>query len=148
MPSTTLTQRYPFSASHRLHAHVLSEDENRRVFGKCNNPHGHGHNYLVELSVSGVADPVTGLLVERHRLDAMVEKEILAQVAHRNLNEEMAEFSRLVPTTENLAKVFTEALARSWSQYFPDPSGIRFDRVRIYETRNNLFEMEAHEIQQ
>jgi 6-pyruvoyltetrahydropterin/6-carboxytetrahydropterin synthase len=148
MPITTLTQRYPFSASHRLHAHDLSEEENCRVFGKCNNPHGHGHNYLLEVSVSGAADPVTGLLVERHRLDSLVEKEILAQVAHRNLNEEMAEFSRLVPTTENLATVLAQALARSWPQHFPAASGIRFDRVRIFETRNNLFEMEAHEIQQ
>lgn len=143
-----LTQRYPFSASHRLHSGELSAEENCRVFGKCNNPYGHGHNYFVEVSVSGEPDPETGLLLDRARFDAWVEKEILTRVAHRNLNEEMVEFQSLVPTTENLALVFTEALSRSWPSHFAAEPKLRFDRVRIYETRNNLFEMEAHEIQQ
>jgi 6-pyruvoyltetrahydropterin/6-carboxytetrahydropterin synthase len=145
---TRLTQRYPFSASHRLHATQLSEEENCRVFGKCNNPHGHGHNYFLEVSVSGEADPVTGLLLQRDQFDSWVEKEILARLSYRNLNEEMEEFQTLVPTTENLAAVVTGALARGWADSFPNGTKLRFDRVRIYETRNNLFEMEAHEIQQ
>jgi 6-pyruvoyltetrahydropterin/6-carboxytetrahydropterin synthase len=143
-----LTQRYPFAASHRLHSSQLSEEANCRVFGKCNNPHGHGHNYFLEVSVSGEADPVTGLLLQRDQFDTWVEKEILARLSYRNLNEEMEEFRTLVPTTENLAAVVTGALARGWEKYFPQPAKLRFDRVRIHETRNNLFEMEAHENQQ
>lgn len=143
-----LTQRYPFSAAHRLHSSQLSEEENWRVFGKCNNPHGHGHNYTLEVSVRGEIDPVTGLLLHRDSLDSWVEKEILSRLLHCNLNEEMVEFRNLVPTTENLAAVVTQALAQGWERHFPPQTDLRFDRVRIYETRNNLFEMEAHEIQQ
>jgi 6-pyruvoyltetrahydropterin/6-carboxytetrahydropterin synthase len=145
---TRLTLRYAFSASHRLHSSEFSAEENCRVYGKCNNPHGHGHNYFLEVSLTGPVDPVTGLLANRGAVDAWVRKEILARVEYRNLNEEMPEFKRLVPTTENVARIFSEALSRSYAAHFGTPSELRFDRVRIHETRNNLFEMEAHEVQQ
>ncbi|MDX2269240.1 MAG: 6-carboxytetrahydropterin synthase [Bryobacter sp.] len=140
-----LTQRYRFSASHRLHSHDLPESRNWEVYGKCNNPHGHGHNYWLEVTVAGPTDPNTGQVAPRPLLDQWIGKEILARVEHRNLNEEMPEFARLVPTTENVARVFGEILARTAPQYLPPVCTFR--RVRIYETRNNLFEMEAYEVQ-
>ncbi len=143
----SLTVRYPFSASHRLHSSALNEQRNWDVYGKCNNPFGHGHNYFLEVTVSGEPNPQTGQLLERPQLDEWVGKEILARVAHRNLNEQMVEFKDLVPTTENVAHVFGGLLSRSWARYFPPSAPLRFERLRIYETRNNLFEMEAHEVQ-
>ena len=141
------TSRYPFSAAHRLHSNQLSEDDNWRVYGRCNNPFGHGHNYWLEVTVAGTPDPETGLLVDRNRLDECVEKEILSRVRHVNLNEQVGELRDLVPTTENVAYVFADLLRRGWSKHFPDPA-VALDRIRIYETRNNRFEIEANEVKQ
>ncbi len=143
-----LTHRYRFSAAHRLHSHELDAARNTEVYGRCNNPHGHGHNYWLEVSVAGEANPTTGLLVERRILDEWVGKEILAWVDHRNLNEEISDFRALVPTTENVAAVFADRLARSWVNYFSAQPGLRFAGLRIYETRNNLFEVQRNEVQQ
>lgn len=142
-----LTQRYRFSASHRLHSGELDAARNVEVYGKCNNMHGHGHNYWLEVSVAGEADAATGLVAERRKLDDWVGKEILAWVGHRNLNEEIGEFQQLVPTTENVAAVFERRLAESWPRYFPAAGSLRFAGLRIYETRNNLFEVQRNEIQ-
>lgn len=141
------TARYPFSASHRLHSKLLSEDDNWQVYGRCNNPFGHGHNYWVEVTVSGSPNAQTGLLVDRQKLDHCVEQEILSKVSHRNLNEQVEELRNLVPTTENVAYVFAEWLKTGWQQYFPPPAAI-LDRVRIYETKNNRFEIQANEVKQ
>jgi 6-pyruvoyltetrahydropterin/6-carboxytetrahydropterin synthase len=141
-----LTQRYRFSASHRLHSKQLDEERNWEVYGKCNNPHGHGHNYWLEVTVAGEPDAVTGMLAPRAVLDQWIGKEILTKVEHRNLNEETEEFQSLVPTTENVAKVFAQRLAATAPQYLQSYP-CRFERIRIYETRNNLFEMEAYEVQ-
>ena len=141
------TARYPFSASHRLHSKLLSEDDNWQVYGRCNNPFGHGHNYWVEVTVSGSPNAQTGLLVDRQKLDHCVEQEILSKVSYRNLNEQVEELRNLVPTTENVAYVFAEWLKTGWQQHFPPPAAI-LDRVRIYETKNNRFEIQANEVKQ
>ncbi|WP_031500446.1 6-carboxytetrahydropterin synthase [Bryobacter aggregatus] len=143
----TLTTRYPFSASHRLHAASLSERENQQIYGKCNNPFGHGHNYWIELTVRGEADPVTGMIVERKRLDRLMHQEILPHVQHRDLNAELKELNGLVPTTENLALVLAKLIDAGWPAHFPEQS-VRFERIRIHETKNNRFEMEADEVRE
>lgn len=141
-----LTARYGFSASHRLHSDQLSEQKNWDVFGRCNNPYGHGHNYSLEVTVSGEPDPTTGLLVDRAQLDRYVEESVVQHVRHRDLNQELPQLGGLVPTTENVAYVFTAMLKQRWSEYFSS-SKLALDRIRIYETRNNLFEIQANEVQ-
>ena len=139
----TLTARYSFSASHRLHSPLLSEVRNDEIYGKCNNPHGHGHNYWLEVTVAGEPDSESGLILERHKLDQLVAEEILSRVSHRNLNEQLEEMNGLVPTTENLVYVLTGLLKKR----FPGP-GLSLERVRILETRNNRFETEANDLKQ
>jgi 6-pyruvoyltetrahydropterin/6-carboxytetrahydropterin synthase len=142
-----LTTRYPFSAAHRLHSNQLSEDANWAVYGRCNNPYGHGHNYWLEVTVAGEPDADTGMLVERKQLDECVREEILSRVSHMNLNEQVDELKDLVPTTENVAYVFADWLKSGWQKHFTD-GAVRFDRIRIYETRNNRFEIQANEVRQ
>src|SRR5437588_12674318 len=96
-----LTRRYLFSASHRLHNPELSDAENRATYGKCNNPHGHGHNYALEVTVAGQVDPSTGMVCNLADLDAFIDKNILERFGHENLNT-LPEFNGAVPTTENL----------------------------------------------
>ena len=127
-----LTRRYAFAASHRLHSPRLSEAENRRVYGKCNNPYGHGHNYVVEVTVSGPVDPATGMVAHLTELDRFVEREVLETFDHKYLNEEMDAFRERVPTTENLC---IEIYHRLWR--FP---GAQLERVRLEETSLNSFE--------
>ena len=127
-----LGRRYHFSASHRLHSAHLSEEENCRVFGKCNNPYGHGHNYVLEVSVSGKADPQTGMIANLADLDGFVESAVLQAMDHKSLNEEVPVFQEMVPTTENLCIEIYKRL-----QSF---SHAKLERVRIEETRNNSFE--------
>ncbi|MFQ5696611.1 MAG: 6-carboxytetrahydropterin synthase, partial [Terriglobia bacterium] len=97
-----LTRRYRFSASHRLHSPRLSEEENQRVYGKCSNPGGHGHNYVLEVTVGGEPDARTGMVVDLGLLDAFVEKEILERFDHAYLNADRERFGERVPTAENL----------------------------------------------
>ena len=97
-----LTRRYCFAASHRLHSAQLGGEENKRIYGKCNNPYGHGHNYVVEVAVSGPVDPATGMIANLNELDAFVEREVIEPLDHKYLNQEIAEFRERVPTTENL----------------------------------------------
>src|ERR1700736_1218540 len=97
-----LTRRYRFSASHRLHSSEMSADENKTTYGKCNNPHGHGHNYTLEVTVSGPVDQSTGMVCNLVDLDGFVEREVLCRFHLMNLNT-LQEFTRLVPTTENLS---------------------------------------------
>ncbi len=127
-----LGRRYRFAASHRLHTPHLSEEENYRVFGKCNNPYGHGHNYVLEISVSGKIDPATGMIANLADLDTFVEKQVLEEFDHRSLNEDVAAFRDTVPTTENLCIEIFRRL-----QDFPHA---KLERVRIQETGNNSFE--------
>ena len=128
----TLTRRYSFSASHRLHSSKMSEAENQRLYGKCNNPYGHGHNYEVEVTLAGPIDPATGMIANLAELDAFVQQQVLADFDHRYLNEEIPVFKKIVPTTENLCiEIFNRLKA------FP---GARLERVRIEETSKNSFE--------
>ena len=127
-----LARRYRFSASHRLHSEQLGEQENQRVYGKCNNPYGHGHNYVVEVAVSGRVNPETGMIANLADLDAFVEREVLEPFDHKYLNEEIAEFRESVPTTENVCIEIFNRLRR-----FPEA---KLERVRVEETGLNSFE--------
>ena len=100
----SLTRLYRFSASHRLHSPELSEEENQRLYGKCNNPYGHGHNYMVEVTVTGPVDPQTGMIANLGELDPFVEREVVESFDQKYLNEEVPEFRVSVPTTENVAR--------------------------------------------
>ncbi len=126
-----LTRRYSFAASHRLHSPRLSEEENWRTYGKCNNPYGHGHNYVVEVTVSGPVGPATGMVAHLEELDRFVEREVLETFDHKYLNEEIAAFRERVPTTENLCIEIYHRL-----RAFP---GARLERVRLEETSLNSF---------
>ena len=133
-----LGRRYRFAASHRLHTPQLSEEENCRIYGKCSNPFGHGHNYVVEVSVSGEVDPATGMIANLADLDSFVERQIIEPFDHRYLNEELAAFRETVPTTENLCIEIFQRL-----KTFPKA---RLERVRVEETGNNSFEYaEGHQ---
>jgi 6-pyruvoyltetrahydropterin/6-carboxytetrahydropterin synthase len=127
-----LGRRYQFAASHRLHSERLSEEDNWRVYGKCNNPHGHGHNYVVEISVTGAVDPASGMIVNLADLDGFVEREVLEAFDHKSLNEDVEVFRRKVPTTENVCVEIYRRLQR-----FPLA---KLERVRVEETSNNAFE--------
>jgi 6-pyruvoyltetrahydropterin/6-carboxytetrahydropterin synthase len=126
-----LTRRYMFSASHRLHSPGMSTEENKAVYGKCNNPHGHGHNYAVEVTVAGQVDPATGMVCNLVDLDSFVQKKILQRFDHENLNT-LAEFQRTVPTTENLCKEIYDILHRDFHH-------AAVDQVRVEETMLNSF---------
>lgn len=127
-----LTRRYLFSASHRLHCDQMSEGQNRAVYGKCNNPHGHGHNYALEVTVSGQVHPDTGMVCDLVELDQTVRREILDRFDHVNLNMSR-EFASQVPTTENLSVVIFDILKRTFSS-------AHLERVRLEETAKNSFE--------
>ncbi len=127
-----LGRRYRFAASHRLHSAQLSEEENNRVYGKCNNPYGHGHNYTVEVRFSGAVDPATGMIANLADLDAFVNERIIEPFDHRSLQDEVPVFRSVVPTTENLCKEVFERL-----KSFPQA---KLEAVRIEETSNNSFE--------
>jgi 6-pyruvoyltetrahydropterin/6-carboxytetrahydropterin synthase len=127
-----LGRRYRFSASHRLHSAHLTEEENCRVFGKCNNPYGHGHNYVVEVTLSGDVDPATGMIANLADLDSFVKRNMLDEFDLKSLNEDVPAFLDTVPTTENLC---IEVFQRLKS--FPKA---RLERIRVEETAKNSFE--------
>lgn len=133
-----LTRRYLFSASHRLHNDTMSTEENRATYGKCNNPYGHGHNYSVEVTVSGPVDSRTGMVCNLVDLDECVSREVLERYDHQNLNT-LPEFSKLVPTTENLCQRIYEILQREFRV-------AHLEKVRIEETMMNSFEYGREEI--
>ena len=130
-----LTRRYRFSASHRLHALSLSAEENRRLYGKCNNPFGHGHNYVVEVSARGPADDVTGTAVNPAVLDALVNRQVIAAFDHRDLPA----------TSENVAVEICRRLKTHWGEAFPG-AWPKLEKIRIAETDRNIFEVNADEI--
>ncbi len=135
-----LSRRYKFAASHRLHSPALTDQQNRETYGKCDNPHGHGHNYDVELTVVGAIDPVTGRVVDLALLDGLAEKQILAPFHHRSLNDEVPAFRSLVPTTENLTRELDRRLRIAWPETFGS-GGPRLEKVRIRETERNICEL-------
>jgi len=125
-------RRYTISASHRLHTDALSAAEDRAAYGKCNNPHGHGHNYVVEVLVGGEVDAETGMVVNMAALDDAVRSRVMERFDHANLNLDPI-FANLVPTTENLCRAVFELLDGS-----VEPAKVA--RVRVEETENNFFE--------
>jgi 6-pyruvoyltetrahydropterin/6-carboxytetrahydropterin synthase len=127
-----LHRRYLFSASHRLHNDAMTPAENAATYGKCNNPHGHGHNYELEVTVSGQIDPATGMVCNLVDLDGFVAREILERFDHQNLNT-LPEFANRVPTTENLCIAVYDILQRGFRQ-------AHLERVRFEETMMNAFE--------
>ena len=127
-----LTRRYIFSASHRLHSDELSDSENLATYGKCNNPYGHGHNYALEVTVSGQVNPQTGMVCNLVELDDVVRREVLDRFDHENLNVRQ-EFAAAVPTTENLSEVIFNILKQSFT-------AAHLDKVRLEETMMNSFE--------
>jgi 6-pyruvoyltetrahydropterin/6-carboxytetrahydropterin synthase len=127
-----LSRRYLFSASHRLHSEAMSDAENQATYGKCNNPYGHGHNYIVEVTVSGQVDEKTGMVCNLTDLDSFITRQVLARFDHENLNT-VKEFAQKVPTTENLSMQIYEIVQRGFPQ-------AHLERVRLEETMMNSFE--------
>jgi len=132
MDEASITRRYRFAAAHRLHTPVLSDEENRRVFGKCNNPNGHGHNYVLLVTVRGPVDPETGRVTEVETLDRIVTETVVARYDHQDLNH-MPEYVHLVTTGENLVQVIWDMLVDRI------PVG-RLEKIGLIETRDNYFE--------
>ncbi|MGV3618200.1 MAG: 6-carboxytetrahydropterin synthase [Fimbriimonas sp.] len=130
----TLTRVYEFAASHRLHAPALSDEENLRLFGKCNNPNGHGHNYVLEVAVTGEPDPTTGMLADLGAIDEAVKREVVDRYDHRNLNEDIPEFEGRPTTSEVVAQEIFQRLRSA----IPG-----LHRVRLHETARNIFEVTA-----
>ena len=122
-----LTRKAEFSASHYYHNPDLSPEENQRIFGKCNNPNGHGHNYTLEVTVRGTVNPQSGFVVDLKQLKDVMHREVLDALDHRFLNKEIPEFSQLIPTTENLA-------ISIWRRLAPKLKAAELYRVRVYET--------------
>jgi 6-pyruvoyltetrahydropterin/6-carboxytetrahydropterin synthase len=122
-----LTRKAEFSASHYYHNPELSAEENLRLFGKCNNPNGHGHNYTLEVTVKGNVDARSGFVVDLKQLKDILNREILDAMDHRFLNKEVPEFFERIPTTENLAIAI-------WQRLAPKLTQARLHRVRVYET--------------
>jgi 6-pyruvoyltetrahydropterin/6-carboxytetrahydropterin synthase len=127
-----LTRRYWFAASHRLHCETMSAQENQAVYGRCNNPHGHGHNYALEVTVAGPVDLQTGMVCNLADLDAFVNENILERFGHENLNM-LPDFQGLVPTTENLCRKLYEILEEGFA-------AAKIEKVRMEETMLNSFE--------
>ncbi len=127
-----LSRRYRISASHRLHTELFSFERNEAVYGKCNNPHGHGHNYTVEVTLSGIVNPVTGMVCNLGELDGFVRREIVDRFDEQNLNLDRS-FQTIVPTTEN----FCVEIYGIVSSGFRDA---KLEKVRVEETSKNYFE--------
>jgi 6-pyruvoyltetrahydropterin/6-carboxytetrahydropterin synthase len=133
-PLMTLTRVYEFAASHRLHAPALSDEENLALFGKCNNPNGHGHNYVLEVTVAGEPDPTTGMMADLGDIDAAVKREVVDRYDHRNLNEDIPEFQGRPTTSEVVAQEIFSRLKSAMPNLY---------RVRLHETARNIFEVTA-----
>ena len=136
MPTVTVTRRVRFNAAHRVHNPALSEAENTELFGKCNNPNWHGHNYTLDISVEGETDPKTGYVFDLARLKAVAQKEILSVVDHKNLNLDVPFMRGVIPTTENIVMEFWKILA-------PRVAPAKLKRLVLWETENHYVEYEG-----
>jgi 6-pyruvoyltetrahydropterin/6-carboxytetrahydropterin synthase len=136
----TITRLYRFPASHRLHSPRLSAAENVRLYGKCNNPFGHGHDYVLKVTATGILDPCTGLLLPVSKLDRLIHETVLQLFAYSNINVDVPHFKHVVPTTENVVLVIAELLQKNWDAYLGEVPG-RLHRVHIQETERNGFEV-------
>lgn len=136
MPEVTVTRLLRFNAAHRVHNPALSDAENTRLFGKCNNPNGHGHNYTLEVSVTGEPDSVTGYVLDLAVVKRIAEQEFVDQVDHRNLNLDVPFMSGINPTTENI-------IVACWRRLQPALAPARLTRLRLWETENNYVDYEG-----
>jgi 6-pyruvoyltetrahydropterin/6-carboxytetrahydropterin synthase len=128
-----VTRREVFSAAHRLYNENYSSEENLRIFGKCSNPNGHGHNYTVEIVVAGEIDPQTGYLIDLKLLKEIINDNVLEKVDHKNLNIDVDFLRGIIPTSENIA-------VGIWNQLVDKiPTG-KLHAIKLYETENNYVE--------
>jgi 6-pyruvoyltetrahydropterin/6-carboxytetrahydropterin synthase len=137
-----VTRRYRFAASHRLHSAAFSEQQNRELYGKCNNPYGHGHDYVLDVTAAGPVDPGSGQVVHIPSLDRLVSDQVLRDFDHRYINADLGEFQALVPTSENIMRVIEDRLTAHWSQVFPG-DWPRLESIRLRETKRNFFELKT-----
>jgi 6-pyruvoyltetrahydropterin/6-carboxytetrahydropterin synthase len=129
--ATTVTVKVYFEAAHRLHNPSRSDDWNREIFGKCNNPHGHGHNYVIEAAVRGEPDPASGYLIDMKDLKAVLNRTVVDDVDHRHLNLEVPWLEDIIPSAENLARVFFERVSPEL------PDGVQLASLTVHETERN-----------
>ena len=139
-PIAHFTRRYRLSASHRLHAPGLTDQQNRDTYGKCNNPFGHGHNYFVEITVAGPIHPETGFVVDLPKLDALARRELLDRFDSMHLNTDSTFAGDFVPSTENLATE-VERVFRAAVPLLDAAGRLRLFAIRIEETGNNSFDL-------
>ena len=139
---THVTRRYRFAASHRLHSNQFSEEENRELYGKCNNPYGHGHDYVLEVTAEGPLDAVSGRVVSIPALDRLVGETVLRDFDHKYFNADVGDFQELVPTSENILRVVEGRLKSEWGRTFPG-EWPRLEKIRLRETRRNQFELKV-----
>jgi 6-pyruvoyltetrahydropterin/6-carboxytetrahydropterin synthase len=137
-----ITRRYRFAASHRLHSDAFSEDDNRELYGKCSNPYGHGHDYVLDVTALGPVNPISGQVVHVPTLDRLVAEEVLKDFDHRYMNADLGEFKALVPTSENIIRVIENRLMTRWSDAFPG-EWPRLEGIRLRETKRNVFELKS-----
>lgn len=135
-PQVTITRRLHFSAAHRVHNPALSDAENQRLFGKCNNPNWHGHNYILDVSVRGTIDEKTGYVVDLARIKEVAQQHVVDQVDHRNLNVEVDFLKGTMPTTENFAVAI-------WRVLEPALRPAQLTRLVLWETVNNYVEYDG-----
>jgi len=133
-----LTTKYEFAAAHRLNAPQMSQHDNEDLYGKCNNPRGHGHNYGLEVTIEGTPDARNGTLIAQAELDKIVDEEVFSRFDHRHLNEDCPEFADVIPTSENLAQVIFDVLRPRLQS-----EGRRLCKIGLHETQKNYFEVEA-----
>ena len=136
MPTVTVTRLLRFNAAHRVHNPALSDEENRRLFGKCNNPNWHGHNYTLEVSVRGPVEERTGYVMDLGALRTLVEESVVDEIAHRNLNVDVPFMQGIIPTTENI-------VVAVWRRLEPRIAPVRLVRLKLWETENNFVEYEG-----
>ena len=136
MPNVTVTRRMTFNAAHRVHNPALSDEENRSIFGKCNNPNWHGHNYVLEVTVAGPIDERTGYVVDLGVVKRIVQEVVIDHVDHRNLNLEVEFLRGVIPTTENL-------VVACWRVLEPRFRPARLHRLKLWETENHFVEYEG-----
>ena len=134
-----LTRKAEFSASHVYNNPALTAEENQRLFGKCNNANGHGHNYMLEVTVKGAVDPKSGFVVDLKELKDVMSREVLDAFDHRFLNKEVPEFLTKIPTTENIAIAI-------WQRLAPKLKAAQLHRVRVYETPDLFVDFYGEEL--
>jgi len=137
-----VARRYRFAASHRLHSDGLSEDENRNLYGKCSNPFGHGHDYVLDVTAMGPVNASSGQVVHVPTLDRLVAEQVLKDFDHRYMNADLNEFQTLVPTSENIIRVIEDRLTARWTAVFPG-GWPRLEGIRLRETKRNVFELKS-----